>query len=442
MKNLLPFRMQAGRVFVTGLAILLLGSTARGDVVFGWNELLLHLVARPTAVPAHIEVRVFAIAHLAMDEAIAAASKVNANADGRLAAQRAAVIAAARDTITQLVPGSTAACEELARRHLIAIPDGSDKERGMETGRAVAARLLAQRQHDGWMDVARIDSTEGLPPNNSESTALMLLRGEKAPPSPWASVTPFAIKGARQFHVAEVRTITRYGTAEPDLVLQRSRLFKSVDQAAAIASRDGWWSQKPVVAWNRIARQLGANCRIDLPGQARVLAVLNVALADATLSTLHWRHTIGGWRALTGEAWNTLDGAPARFSDTFVQVNGGWEPELAQQRAERVLIPPTPNYPSLPAAIAGAAQTALTRYFKADEMPFTLPSMKGFGDDAAQSRTFPSISAAARESAFVASLDGQHMREACVAGFSLGTAIGGYVSKRPHGIRPAVVSFP
>jgi hypothetical protein len=96
----------------------------------------------------------------------------------------------------------------------------------------------------------------------------------------------------------------------------------------------------------------------------------------------------------------------------------------------RVLIPPTPNFPSVDAAVAGAAQAVLTRFFKTDQIAFTLPKGTAHAGDSSAPRTFVSISAAARECAYVASLDGRHLREACIAGYSLGTSVGSYVGKR------------
>jgi hypothetical protein len=436
MKQLFSFRALAARTLApTFFAIVLGGAAARGDVVFAWNEFLLHLVTHSAApIAPQLEVRVFAMAHLAMDEAVTSASRDAQNADAKLAAQRAAAVSAARVVLLQLLPAETQAINALAERHLAAIAEGQDKVRGIDIGRAAADHILAQRLHDGWVDVAPFDSESGPLPDNSETAASVLARGETLPPSPWLSAAPFVLKSAQQFRVSEVRTVTRFGAIETDPYLQQSRLFKEVDQAGAVAAREGIWSGKPVVAWNRIARQLSATRAVDLTGQARLLATLNVALADATLTTLHWRHAIGSWRSMVGDIWETVDGMPPRFSDLYVQVNGSWE-SAAQLELRRILLPPTPNYPSVAATLAGAAQTVLTRFFKTDQITFTLPTVAVNATGTPSARTFASISAAARECAYVASLDGHHMREACIAGYELGTEVGNYIGKRTLAIR-------
>ena len=82
--------------------------TLRADVVFAWNELLLHFAGNTTApLPPHLEIRVFAMAHLAMNDAITAATTPGANAENQVAAQRAAAVTAAHDILVHLLPTAT-----------------------------------------------------------------------------------------------------------------------------------------------------------------------------------------------------------------------------------------------------------------------------------------------------------------------------------------------
>lgn len=96
----------------------------------------------------------------------------------------------------------------------------------------------------------------------------------------------------------------------------------------------------------------------------------------------------------------------------------------------RVLIAPLADYPCLAATLAGAAQAALAG-LKLDRSGFTLEATDDKG--ARLQRSFGSIAEAARESAFVATLDGRHTREAGIAGHALGSAVGRTVSKHFKG---------
>jgi hypothetical protein len=404
--------------------------------VFAWNELLLQLAANAVQpVAAHVEARAFAMTHLAIDEALAATAGISSDEHGRIACQRAAVVAAAQTVLEHLLPAARPVISEMAERHFSALPSGSETTRAIEIGRTVAERMLAWRQDDRWIEIVVLNPPGGPLPDTSEMAAQALARGEKVKPSPWLQLAPFALKTARQFSVREVRTINRGGVVMTDPGLRSSRLFKGVDEAAAIESRERLWgAQRPLLVWNRIARQLSAARGVDLAQQAKLLAVLNAALADATVSTLHWRHTLGSWRMVVTDRLEPTSESPATTLNV-VTASNGFESERMRVETHRILIPPTSDYPSLAATSAGAAQAVLERFFKTDRIEFTLPE---FSPPAASQstaarvpRTFSSVSAAAHENAFVASLDGRHSRESCIAGFALGSSIGGYISSRP-----------
>jgi hypothetical protein len=435
MKKFSAFASWRARCRAALLIFVLAGvSPVDGDVVFAWNELLLHLTTRSAdPVAPHLESRRFAIAHVAMDEAAAAAVGIGKTRDATLFAQRAAIVSAAQAVLAQLLPADTVTIDAVAGRHLAAVPEGVEKVRGIETGRAKAKQVLARRGQDRWVEMMLFNPPFGPRPDASEATALALTRGETVPPSPWLQPTPFALKAADQFPVREVRTINRGGEVYVDYALQSSRLFAGVDQAAAFQSAADTWSQRPVVVWNRIARQICAMRPVNLAEQARLLAMLNAALADATISTLHWRHTLGSWRCIVADMVEPLNGMPPASTDVILRGSTAHGTELVRLETQRILIPPTPNYPSFTATSAGAAEAVLARFLKNDQLEFALPA--GVGQtmpprEARAPRTFTSVSAAARECAFVSSLDGRHTREACIAGYSLGVAIGGYVSKK------------
>jgi len=398
--------------------------TLRADVVFAWNEALLHFSKSAAGVvPLHLEARAYAIVHLAMFEAIEALPAANAVDD--VPARRAAVVTAAREVLVALLPGGTALFDALAARHLAAIPDGDAKKRGIAAGAAAAARLRHERASDGWEQVTRASVAGGHAAGGESELAW----GGEPPASPWLGLRPFALKSAEQYEVAELRRVRMNGEVTVNHSLGASRLFDGVDRVAAFAARDDYWQQSPLVAWNRIARQACADRATDLRDQAQVLVRLNVALADAVLASAHARHVVGHWRAVVAEIWQPIDIRLALPTDTVARVNDGTHAEGLRLEYGRVFIPPVAHYPAVDATIAGAAQAALSAHFTTDRVEFSLPS-------ATDGRSFPGFAAAAREQAFVASLDGRHSREGAVAGYELGASIGKYA------VRPARVAQP
>lgn len=422
------------RLSVTIGMALVTGSALRADAVFAWNELLLQLAARSRELSSPIvEARVFAVTHLAVDEAVRNAPS-SAVGERRLHGQRAAAVCAAHDVVVALVPGAVTAAGKLAESHLGTIPDGDEKTRGMAAGRAAAAGVLQRRTGDRWIELATFESLSPAP-ESFEAASERMMRGDEFPVSPWSRALPFALKSVKQFEVREVRTFNRSGGFSIDSGISFSSLFDHVDRATVQQSPNEGWSRRPVATWNQIARQLAMSRALDISQQARMLAVLNVALADATISCVHWRCTVGQWRKLVGDEWQPIEEPQQRSTDIVVQVGDGTRTQILRQEQQQILIPPTPYYPSPAATLAGAAQAALTAYFKTDRIAFALPDFSEHArkeDAKAESpiRTFATVSAAARECAYVASLQGVHSRESCIAGYLLGESIGRYVSKR------------
>jgi hypothetical protein len=437
------FRERFRRVSLLAASTLLVlsgGSVARADVVFAWNELMLQIAtATPAARTPHIEARVFAIAHSAIDEAINVAVRNRHGTDDVIALQRSAAICAAHDTLATLLPSEVKRFDALRERHLAAIGEGSAKNRGIAIGRTVAARIVQERESDGWTAIAWFSATTRETRESSERAIAALGNGDTPATSPWLSARPFAIKNAKQYVVVEPRTVNRDGSIIEDRALLHSNLFDRVDRSAAVDALGDWFSQRPIVIWNRIARQIAAGQTLDLAGQARLLAVLNVSLADATLSSMHWRHVVGHWRAINADFWQSVNGVAPLATDIVAHVTDTNGMEIVRRESQRVLIPPTPNYPALVATLAGAAQEALINYFRTDDIAFELPIAQPVANSptvaANARRMFRNVSAAARECAFLASLDERHSKEACIAGYWLGQSVGGYAAKRAVPLR-------
>lgn len=391
-------------------------SALRADAVFTWNEAMLH-VAGAREQPLHLEARAFAIAHLAVAEAVDAITTGEPDFDQT--ARRAAAATAAHDALVVLLPAGRALFDDLLERHLAALPAGIARRRGEAAGAVAAERVLHARSDDRWdeWESAEAAAVESL------AAARRRTRSGDGPPSPWQRLRPFTLASVAQFSVSEVRTVRASGEIVVDYSLTKSRLFDGVDPAAAAQARDGFWAQSPVAAWNRIARQACAGRSVDLRDEARLLAALNTALADAIVAARHARHVVGSWRSVTTSVWQAVDGRPPLATDQLALIDHGLSLEPVRLEYGQTMIPPVGDYPSLHATAAGAAQAVLDAHVGRRAAGFTLPTP-------ADPRTFPSFAAAAREHAFVASLDGLHTRESCVAGHRLGLDIGRHASRR------------
>jgi hypothetical protein len=398
--------------------------------VFAWNEAMLQFSTSAAGrLRPHLEARAYAIAHLAMQEALRSLpAQPNDTPESVLAAQRVAVVVAAHEVLVSLLPMGRSTFDLLKERHLAAIPAGKDREVGSLSGRAAAARALQARESDGWNGLAWFEAA----PDVSGQAAAAALRGDPAPVSPWLKARPFGLKSARQIEVRELRAVKSNGEIVLDPQLQYPRLFEGLDAGEAQAARAGFWAASPLVAWNRVARQATVGRVIDLPAQASLLAALNVALADATLSAAHWRHEIGSWRSVSSAAWVEVAEPDVRPTDVVARIDQGLFDRLVRQEEQRIVIRPTPNYPALAPALAGAAKSTLERWFGSDAVAFTVPLTppgNGTRPEAMPPRTFGSFSAAARECALAATLDGSTTRESSIAGYLHGHAVGKYLAR-------------
>ncbi len=412
-------------------AFLMLGSPGRADVVFAWNEALLHYSSGTAGrLRPHLEARAFAAVHLAMQEALRSLpARPRATPESQLAAQRVAVVVAAHEVLTNLLPSGRPMFDALKERHLASVPAGDAREAGGLTGRAAAARVLQARESDGWTGLAWFDPA----PDVSDQAAAAAMRGESAPRSPWLKARPFGLKSARQIEVRELRAVKSNGEIVVDPQLQFPRLFDGLDAAEAMEAREGFWAAPPLVAWNRVARQATVGREMDLAAQASLLAALNVALADATLSAAHWRYEIGSWRSVSADAWVEVSESEVRATDVVARIDQGLYDRLVRQEVQRIVIRPTPNHPALAATLAGAAQATLERWFGSDAVAFTLPMNPppaGATEGKMPLRRFGSFSAAAKECALVITLDGTSTRESSIAGYLHGHEVGKYLGGR------------
>ena len=128
-----------------------------------------------------------------------------------------------------------------------------------------------------------------------------------------------------------------------------------------------FWNISPNYLWNPVAVSLGAQRRSSLSENARLLAMVNVAMADAGIAVWHAKLSHNFWRPITAIQLAETDGNPATAADP------NWTPLI-----------PTPPYPDYPSGIVGvgsAAVTVLANCFGA-ETSFSMVSNGNAGCDA------------------------------------------------------------
>jgi hypothetical protein len=400
-------RFSAG-VFVLALAALtpaFAGAAAANEAV-RWNAVASDVLAAAGTDPL-TESRILAILHLAVHDAVNAverryeAYRFLGRAEG--ASADAAAAGAAHAVLVQLVPNGKAQFDVELEYLLTHLPDDRAAAKGLEVGRKAAAAILAARRNDGAdRPVVREAGTRP---------------GEYRPTPPdftpaafaqWGAVTPFAIPSLDAFRPAPPPAV---GSADALADLREVRevgALKGSSRDAEESEIAKFWYENSTQGWTRIARVVALDRGMDLHDSARLLALVNVAMADGFIAGFEAKYRFHYWR-------------PA----TAVRESGDptWESFL--------WTPPVPDYPSTHTVLGAAAAAAIREALHTDAVRFTTTSGAPY---AGLTRAFGTLSAAARENGRSRVLAGLHFTSAVEAGYVQGDRIGAYVGS--HALRP------
>ena len=406
----------------------------RSDAVIAWNanagKAAIAACIAPIDNPLH-ESRLYAMTHVAIHDALNAIHRrsrpyASSPRAKRGASLDAAVAAAARDVLVTLlgqlpapftqacIDAGVASVEADYTTALSAIPDGRPKARGVELGRAAAAAILGLRAADG-------SDTPLLDPAYPQGT----LPGEWrfTPDRPfafapgWGGVTPFVLKDSSQFRPGPPYALTS-GKYAADLNEVKALGGDGVTTPSARTPEQTeialFWVESSPLQWNRIARTVAAATRLDPWEQARLFALLNMALADGYIGSFDTKYHYDYWRPVTAIRSADTDGNPKTSADP------SWTP--------LVTTPPIPDYDSAHAVEGGAGAGVLKRFFGTDHIAFTtcslmLPAGQTCVDGSPVMRRYDSFSQAAKENGVSRILVGFHFRKAVDEGIERGGRI-------------------
>jgi hypothetical protein len=372
---------------------------------FAWNELAIDLAAQHQ--PPPIQTHTLALVHIAMHDALNAIHPRFAPYafGGRMpyASVRAALAAAARDTLIARLPPAADAIEQRYAATLAAIPEGPRKDAGLQAGQAAAAAILAQRGSDPLEAAIGKPYTPGAPePGVYQPTApVVLLAG-------WSEIAPFALTHAAQFRSPPPPAISsaayRRDYAEVKLLGSAASTARTATQTETAR----FWFDVATKEWHRAAQQGLAASSADEWEAARVFALVAIAMADAVIATFDTKFHFNYWRPVTAIRAGDVDGNPETPGDAQ------WQPLCAT--------PPFPEYTSTHAATGAAAARVLALAI-GDRHPITVasPTLPG------ATRVYRSFRAAAEDEAVSRIYCGIHFRSGMNAGLAQGHKVAQYV---------------
>lgn len=266
------------------------------------------------------------------------------------ASVNAAAAAAACGVLRGLFPSRAPQYEPACQSYVDALPAGAAKDRGLAIGAEIAAGTLAFRAADGRSTV--VSYTPGSEPGD--------FRGVN-PALPFAPfMRPFALMSASQFRAEGPPDLTSYDYAIDLGEVQELGSAGSVKRTARQTDLARFHTEPPPRFWTRNMRRFASDGRSVL-AHARLMAMLWVAQADATVACFDTKYHFDFWRPQSAIPLAGTDGNPATAEDA------AWAPVV-----------PTPNHPEYPAAHAcnaAAVAAILERSFGSDEVSFTIDSM-------------------------------------------------------------------
>jgi hypothetical protein len=380
--------------------------TAPPDIVTQWN---LTMIAglEAAAIPPPPSARIGAIVQASVFDAVNGIRRRYASYHVALAAPHgaspaAAAVGAAYTTLVALIPGQKPLFDSELATTLAQISDdpsrpGQSVQRGLAWGTTVANDILAWRATDGF-DAVLPPYVAGSAPGDWQPTPPKF-----GPPlfRQFAAMTPFALTAPSQFLPPGPPPLASARYAQDLAEVQ------ALGSAASTTRTPGqtqtalfWQDDTPAAMWNRVADQLAQARPVTLTRNARLLAQLNIALADATIAIWNAKNTYNFWRPVT---------AIRATSDP------AWTPLL-----------PTPafqEYPSAHSGVSAAAASVLASFY-GNDTSFTVTSAGLPG----VLRDFTSFAAAVLQVEDARIYAGFHFRFSCTDAATLGTQVARYVT--------------
>jgi len=298
---------------------------------------------------------------------------------------------------------------------IAALPDAPAKTQGIAAGQAAAAAILARRATDGAVGpFLNTSCPQDTSPGKYQCTPGYPFVAFEV----WGKVTPFALQDSAQFRPGPPYAVTdKAYTADYNEVKSLGGDGSTTPSARTADQTEiayFWWESSPL-KWSRIGRTVAADAGLNSWRNARLFALLNMALADGYIAMSATKNHYSYWRPVTAIRAGGTDGNPDTAGDP------AWTP-----------LRPTPanqDYASGHSIEGGVGAEVLKQVFGSDGISFRdcgvkLPSGSACGDPSPVLRAYGSFSQAATENALSRILIGFHFRKSTDEGTAYGRKIG------------------
>ena len=353
-------RISRATFFTSLVAVALLTSSARCDVIMDWNAKA-DAIGIEKQLPNVPNARGLAMLHIAMFEAVNAIDRRYAPYKLNLAAERttskeAAAASAAYDILVALYPDQKADLDATLAASLSGIAETEAKSKGIELGKKAAAGIIALRANDSS------DKTENYRPYATPGIYVpTTLPIESTSPA----LTPWVMGTGSQFRPGPPPALSSE-TWTRDLNEIREVGSRNSSKRTAEQTNIGrFWFQTGPRTYNPIVKQIAMARKMDVVDCARLFALSSIAGVDAFIAVFDAKYTYNLWRPVTAIRNADLT------SNTATPREESWTP--------LGVTPMHPEYPCAHCIVAAAIATVLQAVAEdeVDAISLTSPTAPG-----------------------------------------------------------------
>lgn len=419
------------------------------DAILFWNNVALNAVAndqKDQSGPTRTSYAL-AIIHVAMFDAFNSIARAFTPylqgfppAPGG-ASKEAAIAQAAFITLENLYPGQRAIFNTERNNFLNTLPPGAPREQGIAVGTDIAKRILATRKNDG-SDAQMTYQPGGLigqhnvDPLNPNQPLFVTPQ--------WGLVKPFVVPNIINFRSPAPPELMSAAYADSFNDVKSNGAKNSTTRTPDETEIGIFWGYDgrpklgtPPRLYNQNVREIAILQNNNLAQNARLFALINLAMADAGIQCWETKYFYNIWRPILGVRGGQQDGNVWTTGDPNFEPLGAPRTNPTDEEKMRGVnfTPPFPSYTSGHATFGAAIFWTLRRFYGKDDISFTLSSdeFNGVSKDVngnvrpVRKRSFRSFTEAFLENARSRIYLGIHYQFDAYAGIDAGIKIANYV---------------
>lgn len=386
---------------VTSFLLITAPLTAAADAVTDWNQRAGDIVVNAKIGPLPAE-RALAIVQASVYEAVNAITQRYAVQDTKLQASpgasvEAAVAAANRAALTQLVPSQQSAIDHVYQAALAMIADGESKAGGIAVGEKAAQAILALRAGDGAA------AGESYRPFTHAGVYVPTVIPE-APQ--WMHRKPWLMTHPSQFRPAPPPELGSELWARDYNEVKALGGKDSRERSAEQTAIARFWEEVMPPIYHGIVRSVANMPGREITQNARLFAAVTQASDDGLIAVFDAKYHYGFWRPVTAIRNGDIDGNDATERDA------AWLPFIDT--------PMHPEYPCAHCIVSAAVGTVLQIEIGDGQTPLLTTTSAAAGGVA---RSWTKLDDFMQEVANARIYDGVHYRNSGKAGSEMGRKI-------------------